>query len=194
MSFNETEIDEALAAATSKESFNVFDFVQGAVTPSDVISIYTNADAALKLVKVFSAEEARKQAEAEEGASLADEYEILDEDIVTALHEELVASRLKISMKGLAPEAIRELDKELKKKHEADSEEYNNAFNHSLIAKSIVSIENPSGALNTDKWTAKMVAGLLSSLYVSEANKIYDAAAELSYVGAIFDKAVNADF
>lgn len=188
-------IDDAVEAATSKGSFNVFEFVQGAVTPSDTISIYTNADAALKLVKAFSAEDARRAKEAEEGASLADEYEVLDEDIVTALHEELVASRLKISMKGLAPEVVRTLDKELKSSNpDATEEDFNNLFNHSLIAKSIVSVENPDGAVNTDKWTAKMVAGFLPSLYVSEANKIYDSAAELSYIGAIFDRAVNADF
>lgn len=189
-------IDEAVEAATSKASFNVFEFVQGGTVPTDDIYIYTDADAALKLAKIFYAEEQRKKKDAEEGLSLGDETEDeVPEEVISALHERLLASRLTFHLKGLAPEAVRTLEANTLKKHtDAESEDFNLAFNHTLIAQSIVSVENPDGAVNTDKWTAKMVTGFLPSLYLSEASKLLEASAELSYIGAIFDRAVNADF
>lgn len=197
MAFN-IEIDDAVEAATSKDSFNVFEFVQGAVVPTDAVAVYTDADAALKLAKIFVGEAERAKKQAEEGASLADEYDVPDEDVVNELHERLLHSKLVFNMKGLSPDARVELEDAIKKKVEyvegENDDVYSEAFNNALIAKSIVSVENPTGAVNTDKWTPKMVAGLLTSLYVSEQNKLYVASAELTYVGAIFDRAVSADF
>lgn len=191
----ELTADETVAELTDKGSFNVFDFVAGTVAPEDTITVYTDADAALKLAKIYVAE--KERAERDDDLSIGDE-DATDEDVVNALTAKLTASALVFSMKGLLPAAVTEVDKDIKSKtpfvEGAPNEEYSELFNNTLIAKSIVSVTSPTGAINTDKWTPKMVKGFLPALYQSESAKLFNTTAELSYVGAIFDRAVNADF
>lgn len=192
----ELTADEAVAELTDKGSFNVFDFVAGTIAPEDTVTLYTDANAALKMAKILIAEKARAEREADD-LSIADE-DATDESVVTELHEKLLASGLVFKLRGLLPDAVTALDEDVKSKTNyvagEENEEYATLFNNTLIGLTIVSVTNPAGAVNTDKWTAKMVKGFLPSLYPSEAGKLYNAAAELSYVGAIFDRAVNADF
>ena len=192
------DADTAVEAATSKDTFDVLEFVQGVNLPTNDVTVYTDADAALKMARILIAEQEREERIKQEGASLADDDELADEDEITELHERLVASRLVFHMRGIAPKAVKALDNKLKATHPyiegGNNPEYVTAFNNTLIAKSIVSVENAAGAVNTDKWTPEKVADLLDSLYISESNKVFDGAAELTYVGAIFDRAVSADF
>jgi len=191
------DVDAAVEEATSKENFDVLAFVQGSNLPTHDVTVYTDGDAALRMARILIAEDEREQRRQLEGVSLADDDEAVDEDEITELHDRLVAS-LVFHMQGLAPSATRALHNKLKATHPyvdgGENPEYTEAFNNTLIAKSILSVENAAGAKNTDKWTAEKVSDLLDSLYVSEANKIFDGAAELTYIGAIFDRAVSADF
>jgi hypothetical protein len=110
----------------------------------------------------------------------------------------LVATSLTFHLQGLAPSAVSALEKHLKAttefKEGSENTTFTDAFNNTLIVKSIVSVERTDGAINTDKWTVEQVSDLLGQLYISEANKIYEGVAEINYIGAIFDRAVNADF
>ena len=191
-------IEAAIEEATSRETFDVLEFVKGANLPKNDVTIYTDADAALKLARIFVAEAARSKKEAEEGLSLSDEFEGPDEDEISELHERLTASALIFHLQGLAPAATKALENHLKATLEytegAENEEFNEVFNNTLIAKSIVSVSTATGHTSDAAWTPEKVNELNESLYVSEANKLFTAAAEVNYVGAIFDRAVAADF
>jgi hypothetical protein len=191
--------DELVEAATSKETFDVFAFVEGTNTPSDKVTVYTDADAALRLARIFVAEAEREELQKAEGIGLADETgPVADEDEITELHERLVASGLTFHLKGLAPKAREAIEKNLKAttnyREGAENEEYIDALNNTIIAKSIISVENAAGAIDERKWTPEQVGIFNETLYASEANKLFGLAAEINYVGAIFDRAVNADF
>ena len=191
-------IDAVVEEATSPETFDVLEFVKGANLPESDVTIYTDADAALKLAKIFIEEAARSKQASEDSLSIDDEYEGADEDTINELHERLTASALIFHLKGLAPAATTALENHLKATlpytEGAVNDEFNKEFNNTLIAKSIVSVERPDGQISTTTWTPEKVAVLNESLYVSEANKLFNGAAEVNYVGAIFDRAVNADF
>lgn len=199
MSFT-IDVDAAIEEATSRDTFDVLEFVQGSNTPEQTITVYTDADAALKLAHIFIEEAARSKQASEESLGLTDEdeYEGADEAEINELHERLSASALIFRLKGLAPAAVRALESHLKAttdyKEGAENEEFTEAFNNSLIAKTIKSVERPDGSVSTTAWTAETVGKLNESLYVSEANKLFNGAAEVNFVGAIFDRAVNADF
>lgn len=183
-----------LDTATDATTFNVFDFVSGAAVPEDDFTIYTDADAALKLARIFAAEAA---ARADENAGIADEP-LYSEDHITELHERLVASKLVFHMKGLTPLELSEVEDTLKERLGFVDGQLNESFysglNNTIVAKSIVSVTNSAGAVDKNKWTPDMVKTFVKNVYVSEGNKLYVAASELTYVGAIFDGAVSADF
>lgn len=195
------DLDSVLDEALDSGTFDVLSFVKGAATPEDDITVYTNADAALKLAKIFVAEAARAEKAKGDSLSLADEDpdEGPDEDEITALHQQLTASALVFHLKGLAPAAVTALENHLKAtlsyKEGAENEEFTKAFNNTLIAKTIQSVTRKSdGRVNPAPWTPEQVEALNESLYISEANKLFNGAAEVNYVGAIFDRAVSADF
>lgn len=195
MSFN---IEAVIEEGTSRETFDVLEFVKSSNLPKSEVVVYTDADAALKLAKIFIAEAEQSKKAAEDALSIDDEYEGADEDEINELHERLSASALTFHLQGLAPAATRALEKHLQAtedyKEGGDNEAFNDLFNNTLIAKTIVSVERPDGKINTSPWTPEKVADLNESLYVSEANKLFTGAAEVNYVGAIFDRAISADF
>lgn len=198
----ELDADAIVEKATSKGSFDVFDFVKGSNLPTNDVVIYTDADAALKLAKIFTTEalRAKQSKDNADSFSLADDFEteVASEEVISDLHTRLISTSLTFHLQGLAPAAVSALEKHLKAttefKEGAENTAFTEAFNNALIVKSIVSVERTDGAINTDKWTVEQVADFLGQLYISEANKIYEGVAEINYIGAIFDRAVNADF
>jgi hypothetical protein len=180
--------------STSRETFDVLEFVKASNLPTLDVTVYTDGDAALKLARIFVEEAAREKKAAEESLSIDDEYDGPDEDTINELHQRLTSSALVFHLRGLAPSAVRALENSLTAKLGKDTEEFTEEFNNTLIAKTIVSVETADGRISDKSWTAKQVATLNDSLYISEANKLFNGAAEVNFVGAIFDRAVNADF
>jgi len=191
----ETEIESAIEAALDKGTFDVFAHVRGTSLPTDSVVVYTDADAALKLSRIFEEEAARK-ANADD-YSIADEP-VADEDEISALHERLLETALTFNLRGVAPKAVEAIEKHLKATHEfkegTANESFAEEFNNTLIAKSIQSVTRADGATSDTTWGWEQVKDLSSELYPSEANKLFIAAAQLTYVGGIFDLAANADF
>lgn len=197
----EIDAEEYTAEATGAEEFDVFEFISNAKLPEHTVAVYTDADAALKIARMIIAENERAAASEDEPLSL-DDYEadsyLVDEDELAELNERLVASGLLFHMRGLAPAAVKALEAKIRATTNyvegTLNEEYNTTFNHTMIAKSIVSVTNADGGVSKTVWSPEKVAKLLESLHGSESAKLFETAAELSYVGAIFDRAVTADF
>lgn len=199
----EIDIDTAIENATTEENFDVLEFIAGSATPEHVVTLYTDADAALKTARLIVAEEERNARDKEDDWSIADtfdeEQENLSEEQLTELHDRLVASALDFNLKGLAPAALDALEKSLRAKHEykedGDNPEYNKALELELVARSIVSVTNKaSGKVSKAKWTTAQIEKLFVGLYPSETNKLLNGVVQINYVAAIFDKAVTADF
>lgn len=198
----EIGIEEALDGAMSEETFDVLEFVKGTATPEHKITLYTDADAALKTARLLLAEEERNARKDSDDYSIADafdeEEEQLSEEELTELHDRLVASGLEFELKGLAPAALDALEKSLRAKHEykedKPNEEYSKALELELTARSIVSVKKADGKVSTAKWTPEKIEALFVSLYPSESNKLVTGVVQVNYVAAIFDKAVTADF
>lgn len=197
----EISVEESVAEATSEETFDVIEFVKGANTPETKVSIYTDADAAMKILEFLADEDAEKVNvdEYSLGDALPDEDKLqLSEEELTALHERLLASELIFTLKGLAPAALKALENHLKATTDytenGDTPEYDKALDSHLVAKSIVGVQRRNGAKSTTKWTPEKVEALMEELYASEKNKLFVGVGSINYVGAVFDQAVSADF
>lgn len=199
----EIDVEEAVAEATDLETFDVFEFIDGANTPQNKVTVYTDADAALKVARALIAEKASNERSKQmDQFSLADDFEededVLSEEEIDALVNRLKASALVFELKGLAPAARKALEKKLQATTDYsetdESPEYNRALDGELVSRSIVSVTNASGAKSRTKWTPDNVLKLTDSLYESESGKLFQGVGEINYVGAIFDRAVTADF
>lgn len=188
----------ALEEATAPENFDVFAFVKKTNTPELPVTLYTDADAALKLFDLKNKQSALdgKNKELADTFSLADDSDYSYE--IEELETELRDSALTFRLKGLAPKALDAFTKAYEAKHgeekAADETQYNINFNNTLVAKSIVNFDSPDGQTVVREWTADGVAELVENLYVSESSKLYSTTARANYVGAVFDAAVSADF
>lgn len=199
----EIDVNAAVEEATDLDTFDVFEFLEGANTPQNKVTIYTDADAALKVARFLVNEKERNERSKQmDQYSLADDYdeeeENLSEEELTELHNRLTASALTFELKGLAPAARKALEKKLQATTDYSeteaSPEYNRALDGELVARSILSVTNAKGQKSSNKWTAENVLKLTDTLYESEAGKLFQGVGEINYVGAVFDRAVTADF
>lgn len=199
----EINVEEAIAEATDLDTFDVFEFLEGANTPQNTVTVYTDADAALKVAHFLVEEKERNERSKQIDQyslteELDDEAEQLSEEELTALTERLKASALTFELKGLAPAARKALEKHLQATTDYsatdESPEYDRALDGELVARSIVGVTNARGKKSSTKWTAENVLKLTDTLYESESAKLFRGVGEINYVGAIFDRAVTADF
>lgn len=198
MGFEIPAVDEAL----SEETFDVMEFVAGTNTPEDEIKIYTDADAAAKILKFLDSEKESQKVKVDDyslDSALPDEEEeLLSEEELTELHERLKNSELIFKVKGLAPKALEAVENHLKATTDyvegAENKEYNKALDHKIVADSIVSVTNSKGQVDKHKWTPQQVEDFLPALYPSERAKLYIGVGNINWLGGIFDQAVSADF
>lgn len=190
--------DALVEGALNEESFDVFEFVAGTATPSDTVTLYTNAHAAVRIEKIKLAEKNR----VERAKAGVDQYSIADdieddyqesEEELEELVESLKSSGLKFELKGLAPKALDALEKSVKAKTKEDEDFYTNLMPE-IVARSIVKVTDAKGRVNSTKWAAEKIEQLGKELYPSEYMKLTNEVARLNYVAAVFDTSVTADF
>ncbi len=186
-----TEADAAL----DTEEFDVLAFVRGANLPTGTETIFTDADAAVRMAALLEEEEHAE----DDPYSITEGDGSIDEEL-TKLHDRLVASALEFEFQGLAPRARVALENHLKAtlpyKEGEENVEYYEALTNEVAARSIKRVTNAaSGKSSTAPWDAAKVADFVVDLYPTEQGKLYNKAMNLTYVQAqVFDRAVNADF
>jgi hypothetical protein len=212
MSF-EIELPESVTDALGPDVFDVLDFVAGAATPTDEVTIYTDADAAHKLNKVLTAEKAAAVAREEkrnkkrrgnkqvDDLSIADDYEEseLDEAQVSDLYARLEESALVFTLRGIAPKLLTAIDNEkiAKHNHKANDNEdtaYFEDYNNTVTAKSIVSVRKKGGAVSTTVWTPESVEALKAELHFTQWSALFSGVVDVNYNAALFQNAVTPDF
>lgn len=194
------EQDTAVAVenATSEDEFDALTFFAGAALPEDTITVYQDARAAYSLSEIERKIREQKEQDELEGTSLADEVEYIDPDEIDALKTRLKASAVNFKLRGLAPAARDAIEKHTRATHPytegADNTEYNEAYNASLIASTIVNVSNAAGKVDKNKWDAARVLAWGQAAQPSEFSKLFEGVFRVNYIGDAIDRAVNADF
>lgn len=199
---NYIDPEALIEQATNSEEFDVLDFAEEVGLPTVEHKLYTNARAAKRLHEILDAEKERdeqKIADAKAGAvhGLDEGYAETDEDEVNALYAELEETAIVFELRGLAPAAQKAIEKHTRatkwSDDDADQTAYWTEYNLQIISKSIVSASR-GGRKDTKTWTPERVAALEGKVYDYEFSKFVQATTELTFVGAVFDQFVTADF
>lgn len=195
---------EVLEEALDVEEFDVLSFVEGTTTPEDTVDIYTSAKAAYKLASLYEKEKLAAKAREEarkskvQSLSLTDEEFYLDEDEVDALTEELNASKLTFTLRGMLPVEIIALTKGLQATlpyvEGADNDEYNREVNGQIYVRTVQSITDARGRVQTKRMTVGGMYKLLDSLYPDQRIKLETAIWHVTSIANAFTQAVTADF
>jgi len=195
---DQAQVEEAVAQATSEEKFDVLDFFSGASLPETEVTVYADAGAAFRLAQIKSEEKERAARAEEEGISLTDDVGYTDEDEVDELARRLQASAVIFKLRGLAPAAHEALEKHARAVNPftegAENREYNEAYNASLIASTIVSVRNAKGVTDKNKWDAARVLAFAEKAQPSEFERLYIGVFNVNFLGDAIDRAVSADF
>lgn len=189
---------EAVAKATSEEEFDALSFFSGASLPEDTITVYADAATAYRLADLDRKKREQALLEEEEGVSIGDEIEYIDEDEVAALRQRLLASAVNFNLRGLSPAARDAIEKKARASNPytegGENSEYNEDFNANLIASTIVSVTNAKGQTDKNKWDAKRVLAFGKAAQPSEFDKLFTGVFRVNYIGDAIDRAVSADF
>lgn len=190
--------NKAVDEATSEDTFDALDFFTGSILPEGTVTAYRDTAAAVRLAEIKRAKEAEKNREEDEGLSLTDDVEYIDEDEIDELSTRLKQSAVTFKLRAVAPAARTAMEKAARAKYKyvegAENPDYFEALNANLIAKSIVSVSNYKGQTDPNTWDAARVMKFIEVTETSEWNKVFAKVYELNYVGDAIDQAVNADF
>jgi hypothetical protein len=194
----EDELKTAVDQATSEEEFDALAYFSGDALPEASVTTYANAKAAYRLAELADKQREQAELEASEGLGITDEVEYIDPDEIDELKRKLTSSAIVFKLRGLAPAAKTALERKARASNPftegAENEEYNEAFNASLIASTIVSVSNATGKQDKNVWDADRVLAFSKVAPESEFSKLYVAVLRVNYIGDAIDQAVNADF
>lgn len=188
------DIDEEVSKLTDSEEFDVIAFARGAIRPKKDVTIFTDADAAVKLAELYEAEAAAAAKETDT-FSLADEPFAIDEDELTELHQRLEDSKVIFHLEGLAPAARKAIENHLTAtiSQKDDPAAYFSALNNTIIAKTVVGVTR-SGKRYPLSWTPEDSAAFEAETYEVEFGKLVTAAGVVTYIAQEFDSTVTPDF
>lgn len=180
-----------VAQATEPRTFSVLEAAKGRSYPQDIISVYTNAEAAYQVNLL----EKKINSHATDDAELA---AMVEEQ--NAYKDAVKASVLTFHMRGINPGLIRSISDEAHTKT-FDGEEgdalvgrQNVWSNFSILAAHIVSVTDAQGNVDEHKWNFEDVETLRDWLPDDEFDKISNMMFDLSFAAALFDASVSADF
>lgn len=197
-----TDLEDAVTAeveqALSQETFDALDFFTGASLPEADVTLYADSAAAFELAELLDKQKEQERIGKSDGYSIGDDVEWIDEDRITELHEQLLNSQVVFHLKAVAPAALEAIRLNLIAKHGYKAgtinEAYNADYNNTVIAKSIGSVRNRSGAKDTSTWDSDRVSKLVDALQPSEFEKLWDGTLRVNFIGNAIDRAVTADF
>lgn len=196
------ETPTAIETALAKETFSVLEFAQHQqeLLPDDTVTLYTDAKTAYELKKLADKQKAydKKAKKAADTLSIATEDHWVDTDEVDELKAQLEASKLVFTVRGLAPAAVTAIDKHAKATFPytegAENPEYNEYFNQTVIADTIVNVRNAVGAIDESKWDLQKVSQFSKIVPPTEFAKLFEKSFNVTFTQQAFEAAVTTDF
>ena len=210
--------DELVEAAKAPGKFDLRSALNKTSYPTDEVTIYLDGDATHERNTILDAIEdlrhksAGLSAAANGGIADDPEKETVDELIVQLekraeeLLEQVRASALKFTMRGVAPSQWRILDKEARRKIKPASKgeddvfeaqlERNQYVNVALVALSTVKITDAEGNEDTSRLSQETAEYLFDTILETEFMKLKNAVENITFAHTLFNNVVlqDADF
>lgn len=174
---------DAVTQAQSQETFDVLSFIEGTAYPVETVTIYTDALSADQLLKAN-----------QERLELDDRPEAIDytdiDSRIEELTEKVKKSALKFSLRGLPPGLVQEIYNISEDASDSEAR----AAENKLIASTIVSVENATGAKDSRLWDEDAVEAFRKYLKEGEFAKVVKSVVNVNFNAAVFDQATDAGF
>lgn len=177
--------ENMLTEALSKGKFSVLEVATDRAFPQDIVTIYTDHDAAFKIHRLE-----QKIADTREGEAV----NALDEER-NALKEKVKSSALTFHMRGISQGLMDDIQTKAKADFgNEETPEKATWVNSAYLANHIISVTDAEGSIDDHKWTAEEVASLKRILPVESFQKLVELMFELTFAARYFDEVVSADF
>lgn len=214
-----TEQDPKITEAL--EEFDLAEWLDGATSPKDTITIYRDGETLRNLQKLLQYAEQSKMLSPEEkreNFSIADEddVETIDSEVeeqIAELRTKLAASGLKFEVEGLAPAETsliqKKVAKRFKGKKDAEGNEYKDGSEHpdfgfaldeAYIARCVKATYNSAGQLVKKSWTPEEVHQLRyneetgKGLPANEFGRLSQKVVSVVYLRYDMDQLISQDF
>lgn len=183
-----TDVKQAVEAAQEKGTFSVLAAAKGIAYPKEEVTVFQDVKSAYEIGILERTLDNLTNADKEKTERI--------EEQIGGLKKNVVDSRLTFHLTALSPGVVEDIQTEgwgMFPKDE-DANEATFHINMSYIAASVQKVVD--GEDNEDKhvWTGEEIAELKKTLPDESFEKISAKVMELSFVGAYFDQAVDADF
>lgn len=211
----QSAVEQIAEEMKTPAKFNFADAINQTSYPTGKVTIYLDGAKAGELMtlaeQILDLQARSKDLGASSSGGIVDdpEKEAADAEIATLqvqeaeLAKSILASKLTLHMRGVAPAVWRAIDKKARAtvKPATKSEEdvleanitRNNYVNNELIAHAITSIENADGAVDDSAVSVATVEHLYDVLIESEWYKIHGKMQELTFANQLFAKATEQD-
>lgn len=161
------------------KTFSILEAAQGRSYPTETYPIYLDHDAAYHIAQLEKA--------------IGDEKDSERADELTAqraaLVEQVKASAVKITLKGLSTEARESVEALADAKFgiEVESEDKIDWRNKAFLAAHIAKVEDATGAVDSTVWDGDNIGDLLRAIPEEEIVKLYKGMADVTFQAAYFD-------
>jgi hypothetical protein len=186
MDVNIQEVIDLVKDTQKKGKFNLDEFLSGAGYPEDEVTIYIDSEHAYELTKINEAlltvldpdEAAPLEARAKELADL------------------IVQSRVVFRMRGLSQAKVEEIQEQVSKYVEETQEpELENAMViYSLLAESIVSVENAEGDVDETPFTSQRIKAIEGRIPAESWEKLVSTMHKMTLASGYFKGLTDAGF
>lgn len=186
-----TDVATTIENGQKPENFDVFAFLNETVYPTEDVTVHRDVVSARRYVELSA-----KYKEAEAALPRTDDgqvkptEEMLDwYDEREALVEKINATAMTFTLRGLAPYEVEAIVGD-----EAPEGDYPFYQDHVLIARSIVSVKDAQGNVDSRTWTDADISKLRGLLTAGEFGKLIAGAANVNFTAAVFNQATDAGF
>ncbi len=171
---------DTVETATAQGTFSVLSFVQETAYPEGEVKIYTDVAGAKELLRANAERQLLETKDMEKAEELTPRIE--------ELTKRIEATALTFHLKGFPPGVVQDM----MTAHNTPEDE--NAADAHLIAKAIVKVTNPDGAVDDHYWTAEEVNQLRANIAEGQWSALLSAVGDVLFNAAVFNTAVDAGF
>lgn len=186
-----TDLEQTIVGAQAPEIFNVFAFLDETVYPTEDVTLYRDVVSAKKYVELASKYKVEEdKLKPDDGGAIKPTAEMLDwHDEQKKLVEKINASAMTFTLRGLPPYEVEAIVGD-----DAPKGEYPNFQDHTLIARSIVTVKSADGKIDQHTWTDGEVSKLRGLLTGGEFGKLIVGTSSVNFTAAVFNQATDAGF
>lgn len=178
----DNNVQEAVQTAQAPGTFDVLSFVEGTAYPTDQAVLFQDVKSAAEFLEIQ-----KKIADAQDSDTV-NELEAEAE----ALTKKISDSALIFNVRGMPPGIVSELL--TPKDAENNTPEAEQQREHAVVARSITSVQNAKGEVDSRNWTPEDVTKLRKFVKEGEFGKLLAAVGKVNFNAAVFDEATDAGF